>query len=159
MIDNIILIIKYSLNGQTITAAELEKECNPLGKIPTHIVNAISSFDNSPKGYSDLFHIILVELPVGKYFCAYLNEQSRKGVLYVRPSLSFHAGRSASEASSGRRLANASPARRDAAVPRGFLSMDADAGRVHGGDDGRDSEDEGGHAGDPLDSEQFQHGV
>ena len=37
--------------------------------------------------------------------------------------------------------------------------MDADAGRVHGGDDGRDSEDEGGHAGDPLDSEQFQHGV
>ena len=60
MIDNIILIIKYSLNGQTISAAELEKECNPLGKIPTHIINAISAFDNSPKGYSDLFHIILV---------------------------------------------------------------------------------------------------
>lgn len=87
MIDNIILIIKYSLNGQTMTASELEKECNPLGKIPTHIINAISTFDNSPKGFSDLFHVILVELPVGKYFCAYLNEQSHKSVLYV--SLSF----------------------------------------------------------------------
>lgn len=159
MIDNIILIIKYSLNGQTISAAELEKECNPLGKIPTHIINAISAFDNSPKGYSDLFHIILVELPVGKYFCAYLNEQSHKGVLYVPFSLSSHAGRSASEIDASRRLADASAARRDAIVPRRLLPMDANAGRLHSGDDGRDSEDKGGHAGDSFDSEQLQHGV
>ena len=155
MIDNIILIIKYSLNGQTISAAELEKECNPLGKIPTHIINAISTFDNSPKGYSDLFHIILVELPVGKYFCAYLNEQSRKGVLYVAFSLLSHAGRSAGEVIAARRLADAAAARRNASLSRGLLSMDAVAGRIHRRDDGRDLEDEGGHARDSLDFEQL----
>lgn len=90
MIDNILLIIKTTLTGRTVTAAELEKECNPLGALPTHIINAISSFDNSPKGYRDLFQIILVELPVGKYFCEYLNEISEQRALHVGLSREIH---------------------------------------------------------------------
>ena len=44
--------------------------------LPDHIIKSIAAFENSPQGFRDLFQIVLVELPVGKYFCRYLDEQT-----------------------------------------------------------------------------------
>ena len=76
MIDNIILILKLSLSSPSISKDELVAECNPLGMLPDHIIKSIAAFENSPQGFRDLFQIVLVELPVGKYFCRYLDEQT-----------------------------------------------------------------------------------
>jgi V-type H+-transporting ATPase subunit d len=37
-----------------------------------------TTFDNSPKGYADLYQTVLVETPVGKYFSQILEEKSSK---------------------------------------------------------------------------------
>ena len=76
MIDNIILILKLSLSSPSISKDELVAECNPLGMLPDHIIKSIAAFENSPQGFRDLFQIVLVELPVGKYFWRYLHEQT-----------------------------------------------------------------------------------
>ena len=86
MIDNIILILKLSLSSPSISKDELVAECNPLGMLPDHIIKSIAAFENSPQGFRDLFQIVLVELPVGKYFCRYLDEQT-ENLLNVGVSL------------------------------------------------------------------------
>ena len=69
MIDNVILILKMSLSRPSLSVKELDAVCNPLGRIPDHVMKSIASFENSPKGYQDLFQVVLIELPVGPYFC------------------------------------------------------------------------------------------
>ena len=59
------------------------EECNPLGMLPDHIMKSIAAFENSPQGFRDLFQIVLVEIPVGKYFCRFLNEQTENHLLNV----------------------------------------------------------------------------
>ena len=83
MIDNIILILKLSLSNPSLTKDELMEECNPLGMLPDHIMKSIAAFENSPQGFRDLFQIVLVEIPVGKYFCRFLNEQTENHLLNV----------------------------------------------------------------------------
>ena len=82
MIDNIILILKLAISNPSITLKELEEECNPLGMLPDHIMRAIASFENTPKGFQELFQIVLIEIPVGKYFCRYLDEQTENHMLH-----------------------------------------------------------------------------
>ena len=60
------------------------EECNPLGMLPDHIMKSIAAFENSPQGFRDLFQIVLVEIPVGKYFCRFLNEQTENHLLNVK---------------------------------------------------------------------------
>ena len=76
MIDNVILILKMALTHPSLSLKELEEMCNPLGPLPDPIMRSIASFENSPKGFQDLFHVVLVELPVGQYFCRYLDDQT-----------------------------------------------------------------------------------
>lgn len=59
------------------------EECNPLGMLPDHIMKSVAAFENSPQGFRDLFQIVLVEIPVGKYFCRFLNEQTENHLLNV----------------------------------------------------------------------------
>lgn len=82
MIDNILLILKRSLTSTALTAKELEEECNPLGALPEHIIKSLLHFENTPKGYRDLFQIVLVEIPVGKYFSQYLNDLTENHLLH-----------------------------------------------------------------------------
>lgn len=81
MIDNVILILKMSLSRPSLSVKELDAVCNPLGRIPDHVMKSIASFENSPKGYQDLFQVVLIELPVGPYFCRYLDEQTENHLL------------------------------------------------------------------------------
>ena len=83
MIDNVILILKMSLSRPSLSIKELDAVCNPLGRIPDHVMTSIASFENSPKGYQDLFQVVLIELPVGPYFCRYLDEQTENHLLQV----------------------------------------------------------------------------
>lgn len=83
MIDNVILILKMSLSRPSLSVKELDAVCNPLGRIPDHVMKSIASFENSPKGYQDLFQVVLIELPVGPYFCRYLDEQTENHLLQV----------------------------------------------------------------------------
>ena len=62
---------------------ELDAVCNPLGRIPDHVMKSIASFENSPKGFQDLFQVVLIELPVGKYFCRYPDDQTENHLLQV----------------------------------------------------------------------------
>lgn len=83
MIDNVILILKMALTHPSLSLKELEEICNPLGPLPDPIMRSIASFENSPKGFQDLFHVVLVELPVGPYFCRYLDDQTENHMLHV----------------------------------------------------------------------------
>ena len=83
MIDNIIMILKLTLTQPSLNYKEIVEECNPLGFLPDHIMKSICSFENTPKGYQELFQTILVEIPVGKYFCRYLDDQTENHMLHV----------------------------------------------------------------------------
>lgn len=82
MIDNIILILKLAISNPSISLKELEEECNPLGLLPDHVMRSIAAFENTPKGFQDLFQTVLIEIPVGKYFCRYLDEQTENHMLH-----------------------------------------------------------------------------
>lgn len=83
MIDNIILILKLSLSNPSISKEELMEECNPLGLLPDYVMRSIASFENTPQGFKNLFHTVLVEIPVGKYFTRYLNSLTENRMLNV----------------------------------------------------------------------------
>ena len=89
MIDNVILILKMALTHPSLSLKELEEICNPLGPLPDPIMRSIASFENSPKGFQDLFHVVLVELPVGQYFCRYLDDQTENHMLHVPLRVAF----------------------------------------------------------------------
>jgi V-type H+-transporting ATPase subunit d len=55
---------------------ELMEQCHPLGMFKESTMRLCATFDNSPKGYSDLYQTVLVETPVGKYFSQILEEKS-----------------------------------------------------------------------------------
>ena len=54
------------------------EQCHPLGMFKESTMRLCTTFDNSPKGYSDLYQTVLVETPVGKYFSQILEEKSSK---------------------------------------------------------------------------------
>ena len=67
MIDNIIMILKLTLTQPSLNYKEIVEECNPLGLLPDHIMKSICSFENTPKGYQELFQTVLVEMHRIKY--------------------------------------------------------------------------------------------
>ena len=83
MIDNIIMILKLTLSQPNLNYKDIVAECNPLGLLPDHVMKAICTFENTPKGFQELFQTVLVEIPVGKYFCRYLDEQTENHMLHV----------------------------------------------------------------------------
>ena len=153
MIDNIILILKLAISNPSISLKELEEECNPLGMLPDHIMRAIASFENTPKGFQELFQIVLIEIPVGKYFCRYLDEQTENHMLHgAKLVKSLLEDSSIALMEQGVKIYRYQPGFiHEEVLPGGLLLLDAGAGRLHRGDDGRDPEDEGRHHGDQPD--------
>jgi len=74
MIENVMLLIKGTLSGRDIN--ELLEQCHPLGMFKESTMRSIPTFENSAKGYNDLYQTVLVDTPVGKYFAQFLLEAS-----------------------------------------------------------------------------------
>mmetsp|Transcript_40477 Transcript_40477/g.66216 ORF Transcript_40477/g.66216 Transcript_40477/m.66216 type:complete len:391 (+) Transcript_40477:47-1219(+) len=74
MIENVMLLLKGTLSGRDIN--ELIEQCHPLGMFKESTMRSIPTFENSHKGYSDLYQTVLIDTPVGPYFAKYLEETS-----------------------------------------------------------------------------------
>lgn len=74
MIENVMMLLKGTLGGRDVN--ELLEQCHPLGMFKESTMRLVTTFDNSSKGYADLYQTVLVETPVGKYFSQILEEKS-----------------------------------------------------------------------------------
>lgn len=68
------LLLKGALSGRDIN--ELIEQCHPLGMFKESTMRSIPTFENSAKGYSDLYQTVLVDTPVGPYFAMFLQESA-----------------------------------------------------------------------------------
>lgn len=68
------LLLKGALSGRDIN--ELIEQCHPLGMFKESTMRSIPTFENSAKGYNDLYQTVLVDTPVGPYFATFLQESS-----------------------------------------------------------------------------------
>eukprot|EP00512_Aurantiochytrium_limacinum_P001024 CAMPEP_0171492484 /NCGR_PEP_ID=MMETSP0958-20121227/4434_1 /TAXON_ID=87120 /ORGANISM="Aurantiochytrium limacinum, Strain ATCCMYA-1381" /LENGTH=363 /DNA_ID=CAMNT_0012026005 /DNA_START=429 /DNA_END=1517 /DNA_ORIENTATION=+ len=78
MIDNVMLILKATLNNPNVDIASLVKQTHPLGQFEESVFNSICAFENSPKGYAELYQSVLIDTPIGPYFARFLQEESAK---------------------------------------------------------------------------------
>jgi V-type H+-transporting ATPase subunit d len=76
MIENVMLLLKGSLSGRDIN--ELIEQCHPLGMFKESTMRSIPTFENSSKGYSDLYQTVLVDTPVGPYFSMFLSDSASR---------------------------------------------------------------------------------
>jgi V-type H+-transporting ATPase subunit d len=74
MIENVMLLLKGALSGRDIN--ELIDQCHPLGMFKESTMRSIPTFENSSKGYADLYQTVLVDTPVGPYFAMFLKESA-----------------------------------------------------------------------------------
>ena len=74
MIENVMLLLKGALSGRDIN--ELLEQCHPLGMFKESTMRSIPTFENSARGYSDLYQTVLVDTPVGPYFAMFLKESA-----------------------------------------------------------------------------------
>lgn len=74
MIENVMLLLKGALSGRDIN--ELIEQCHPLGMFKESTMRSIPTFENSSKGYADLYQTVLVDTPVGPYFAMFLKESA-----------------------------------------------------------------------------------
>ncbi len=75
MIENVMLLLKGALSGRDIN--ELLEQCHPLGMFKDSTMRSIPTFENTSKGYSDLYQTVLVDTPVGPYFAKFLQESAQ----------------------------------------------------------------------------------
>lgn len=74
MIENVMLLLKGALSGRDIN--ELIEQCHPLGMFKESTMRSIPTFENSARGYADLYQTVLVDTPVGPYFALFLQESA-----------------------------------------------------------------------------------
>ena len=74
MIDNVMLLLKGALSGRDIN--ELLEQCHPLGMFKESTMRSIPTFENSSRGYADLYQTVLVDTPVGPYFAQFLKDSA-----------------------------------------------------------------------------------
>ncbi|ETV84131.1 hypothetical protein H257_03436 [Aphanomyces astaci] len=79
MIENLMLLLKGTINGRDVN--ELIAQLHPLGKFEDSIMRSICTFENSSKGYSDLYECVLIDTPIGKYFQQFLAENAAENRL------------------------------------------------------------------------------
>jgi V-type H+-transporting ATPase subunit d len=72
MIENVTLLLRGTLTGRPVN--ELLAQCHPLGMFNEHTMRNITTFESSPRGYSELYETVLVDTPVGPYFQKYLEQ-------------------------------------------------------------------------------------
>lgn len=74
MIENVMLLLKGALSGRDIN--ELIEQCHPLGMFKESTMRSIPTFENSAKGYADLYQTVLVDTAVGPYFAMFLSDSA-----------------------------------------------------------------------------------
>lgn len=80
MIDNVVMLLKATLNNTQVDVNELIEHCHPLGLFKESTMRSIVAFDNTAKGFSDLYQTVLIDTPVGKYFAQYLYDYTHGNV-------------------------------------------------------------------------------
>lgn len=65
MIENVMLLLKGTMDNPDVNVDELMAQCHPLGMFDAAIMRSICAFENTPQGYMDLYEVVLIELPVG----------------------------------------------------------------------------------------------
>eukprot|EP00515_Schizochytrium_aggregatum_P001195 CAMPEP_0202044334 /NCGR_PEP_ID=MMETSP0962-20130828/31653_1 /ASSEMBLY_ACC=CAM_ASM_000488 /TAXON_ID=4773 /ORGANISM="Schizochytrium aggregatum, Strain ATCC28209" /LENGTH=375 /DNA_ID=CAMNT_0048608839 /DNA_START=161 /DNA_END=1288 /DNA_ORIENTATION=- len=78
MIDNVMLLLKATLNNPDVDVVALLKQTHPLGQFDESVYKSIVAFENSAKGYAELYQSVLIDTPIGKYFGRFLAEESHK---------------------------------------------------------------------------------
>jgi len=81
MIENVMLLLKGALSGRDIN--ELIEQCHPLGMFKESTMRSVPTFENSAKGYQDLYQTVLVDTPVGPYFATFLQDSASHEVRNV----------------------------------------------------------------------------
>jgi V-type H+-transporting ATPase subunit d len=76
MIDNVMLILKATLNNPNVNVAALVDQAHPLGQFKPSTLKTICAFDNSPKGYSELYQTVIIDTPIGPYFQQFLRDEA-----------------------------------------------------------------------------------
>lgn len=81
IIDNVLMILKATLADETVDPKLLLAQAHPLGRFKESTMKAIAAFDNSPRGYEELYATVLIDTPVGKYFQQFLQDQAARKVI------------------------------------------------------------------------------
>lgn len=76
MIDNVMLILKATLNNPNVNLEDLVAQRHPLGDFKPSTLKAICQFQNTSKGYGELYQTVLIDTPIGPYFQQFLKEIS-----------------------------------------------------------------------------------
>lgn len=74
MIDNVMLILKATMNNPNVNLENLVAQRHPMGEFEPSTLKAICSFQNNSKGYEDLYQTVLIDTPIGPYFQQFLKE-------------------------------------------------------------------------------------
>lgn len=74
MIDNVMLILKATLNNPNVNLEDLVAQRHPLGDFKPSTLKAICQFQNTSKGYAELYQTVLIDTPIGPYFQQFLKE-------------------------------------------------------------------------------------
>ena len=67
IIDNVLMILKATLADETVDPKLLLAQAHPLGRFKESTMKAIAAFDNSPRGYEELYATVLIDTPVGTF--------------------------------------------------------------------------------------------
>ena len=65
VIDNVLMILKATLDDDSVDPKRLLAAAHPLGRFKESTMKAIAAFDNSPRGYEELYGTVLIDTPVG----------------------------------------------------------------------------------------------
>ena len=58
MIDNVMLILKATMNNPNVSVAPLVEQVHPLGKFKSSTLKSIVAFESSAKGYAELYQTV-----------------------------------------------------------------------------------------------------
>lgn len=78
MIDNVMTLLKGTMGSTGIDINELIGQCHPLGMFKSSTMRAVGAFENSERGYKELYQTVLVDTPVGLYFQQFLQEHEER---------------------------------------------------------------------------------
>lgn len=78
MIDNVMLVLKATLNNPNVDVRDLVDQAHPLGRFKESTLKSICAFENTPQGYSELYQTVLIDTPIGAYFERFLKEEGDK---------------------------------------------------------------------------------
>lgn len=65
MIDNMIMLLRGTLNNPDVDVNSLIEQCHPMGMFDEGVMRSMAAFENTGQGYVDLYETVLIDTPVG----------------------------------------------------------------------------------------------